>query len=641
MIHLYAEGVELALPSSVSFQYNVENPFVSEAEGYSMSIEVPLSAGRNMSVFGMLQRLDADISKIRFDAQLISPQYCASGVLAVVGISGSNVKLQFLQGRSAQNFISKTDETYINELSLGKSPLPYVYHKVLAPDTLKSIDEGAQAVALPWVMSGSGKMLHNRMIRNPQTGEIKWAPDTTHISYMPYLIVVAKRICEAAGFSYDFSQWEQSVKRHLVVCNVMPESLQMHDFSYPLPHWTISEFFNALEDILGGQFTIDNIARNISYSRSEVTLEKAGVVELRQVVDDFSVTLEVEPEKEQRPEFLRNRGYEDNSGRFWPVRCCDWYIRQRLSERQDPEESSSSLSVSRRGGGGSGTVAPNPGWAYDTMYDSTQAFRDIKRFDTMDELIEYAIAFRYNKNRPGFGGEALFYSADCRSFFCLHAVQLVDISEIPQEYKSKYNISEPGKYHDNWLCPVNDFGDYILDNSDDADRVDLKAVPVDVDVSEALTCFLPFSESSDTEYSDDESARQPRSFSLMMEGKKERPQYYDKLYLGYWTGVRKDHVESGLYPLTSNVSIFKGWKYEFAPEGCDLRLNNGFAYGSPAFRGVDFHKVYKISFIAGSIPDVSAVFLIRGKRYICKKITADFTASGMSRLLKGEFYRLE
>ena len=38
------------------------------------------------------------------------------------------------------------------------------------------------------------------------------------------------------------------------------------------------------------------------------------------------------------------------------------------------------------------------------------------------------------------------------------------------------------------------------------------------------------------------------------------------------------------------------------------------------------------------IPDVRSVFLIRGKRYICEKITATFTENGMSQLLKGVFY---
>ena len=43
-------------------------------------------------------------------------------------------------------------------------------------------------------------------------------------------------------------------------------------------------------------------------------------------------------------------------------------------------------------------------------------------------------------------------------------------------------------------------------------------------------------------------------------------------------------------------------------------------------------------FIADNIPDVRSVFLIRGKRYVCEKLTATFTENGMSQLIKGVFY---
>ncbi|MCI5715458.1 MAG: hypothetical protein MR279_02415 [Bacteroidales bacterium] len=43
-------------------------------------------------------------------------------------------------------------------------------------------------------------------------------------------------------------------------------------------------------------------------------------------------------------------------------------------------------------------------------------------------------------------------------------------------------------------------------------------------------------------------------------------------------------------------------------------------------------------FLADTIPDVRSLFIIRGKRYVCEKLTATFTENGMSQLLKGVFY---
>ena len=43
-------------------------------------------------------------------------------------------------------------------------------------------------------------------------------------------------------------------------------------------------------------------------------------------------------------------------------------------------------------------------------------------------------------------------------------------------------------------------------------------------------------------------------------------------------------------------------------------------------------------FLADKVPDVRSLFLIRGKRYVCEKLTATFSENGMSQLIKGVFY---
>ena len=43
-------------------------------------------------------------------------------------------------------------------------------------------------------------------------------------------------------------------------------------------------------------------------------------------------------------------------------------------------------------------------------------------------------------------------------------------------------------------------------------------------------------------------------------------------------------------------------------------------------------------FLADTIPDVRSLFIIRGKRYVCEKLTATFAENCMSQVLKGVFY---
>ena len=55
---------------------------------------------------------------------------------------------------------------------------------------------------------------------------------------------------------------------------------------------------------------------------------------------------------------------------------------------------------------------------------------------------------------------------------------------------------------------------------------------------------------------------------------------------------------------------------------------------------VDETKLYRYKFLAKTLPSPTSVFLIKGKRYACLKLTAQITVKGMSELVEGEFYEI-
>ena len=70
-----------------------------------------------------------------------------------------------------------------------------------------------------------------------------------------------------------------------------------------------------------------------------------------------------------------------------------------------------------------------------------------------------------------------------------------------------------------------------------------------------------------------------------------------------------------------------------------MRLNKDNNYHSALHKIENKTKVV-FKFLSESIPDVRAVFLIRGKKYVCEKLTATFTEKGLSQLIKGEFWQI-
>ena len=134
-------------------------------------------------------------------------------------------------------------QTYIDELDLGKWPSIYPDNSPTGggaqprPGEEVSYASSAQLwsrtedyTALPWVNNSSGN-LQNCAKWNATASKYEWKvnPDdeddtdfSRGLSFQPYLLWLTKKICEALGYAYNFSLWEQSDYRHLLLMNTTP-----------------------------------------------------------------------------------------------------------------------------------------------------------------------------------------------------------------------------------------------------------------------------------------------------------------------------------------------------------------------------------------------------------------------------------
>ncbi len=104
-----------------SIEYVSENRIFTDADDYSMEIELPLAdCPQNLDIFGMITRKDVDTGDIFFDAVLQDTNFFKRGAVVITGITQESVKVQFLEKRSYQNFFPRFDETYIDELDYAQ-----------------------------------------------------------------------------------------------------------------------------------------------------------------------------------------------------------------------------------------------------------------------------------------------------------------------------------------------------------------------------------------------------------------------------------------------------------------------------------------------------------------------------------------
>lgn len=621
MIQIFVDGMEAELPEDFSFEYTVENVYFTGSGGFTYEIELPLKGSqRNLRIFGFVNDSMVTPAKLQYRACILSGNIVMNGIMKVVDLSDESITLQFLDSKAASNADKTLEETYINELQIGSPKFGWDTYKDSPEDAMESIDDGAECVAIPWVLDSSdgANYVHNSCGIN-YIGRPAWS-GIRSLEFSPYLLTVARGICKAIGYSADFSEWEASEKRHLLVCNALPSSIYgSRDFSTVMPHWTINEFFDNIEPVLQGEFTIDPNKKSVVFRTTENILSDIGDVAIENAVDEFDAEIsDIEDDEPGDAECFRNVGYKENGYRFWNLDSCDWYIRM-----------------------------------------NRDYLKERKRFYTLNELVSFAKKFRYSQNTymSGTWNNNIFYAEDVDCWFCLRAADIKLCEEFPQDIRDEFRMESGKWYYVNELLPVNQFGNYIIEDSDKAETRELSVVPVAIDyISDKtnLRCmFLPFS-GSDEDYvswhavpdgNDTDSLWQPSSFREIMAGKKETPEYYDKLYVGYWFGIN-EHLSDmregkGLCPAVSNFTVYPDFTYTLNSES-HLRLNKGYrsGIGIGRIRNIQKNRIYKFSFLMDSIPKPEATFIIKGQRYICSKIQATFKSSGMSKLLKGEFYRI-
>lgn len=585
-------GHDAVLKTGTSFEYIAENRMFSGSDGYTLSITFPLKdCPENIAIFGNINRADVIARKVIFECEIRHGKFFKFGSMTVNEINASEVKCQFLEGRSERNFSQTFDDIYINELDLGSWPSG-------KPDPAKAWQPlyYPDAVALPWVNDYSGNIQNLAEYTvddaSQKRGHYSWHADTWGLSWQPYLIFIVRKICEAVGYSADLTRWEQSEEhRWLLVCNCLPAAWYTPQFARALPHWSVAEFFEKLELFLGAEFEINHRAKTVDCAFTHEVMDASGTVELRDVLSEHSTEVAVEDAQCEYAE-AKNLVYKECDHAVWKYYSCDWFIK---------------------------------------------AWKDrAVVYESLNELLEANSVWRTwdGQHHRNSQIDRLLYAKDADAYFVIRAV-------------SRSAYFDRVRLRFNYKCvlqPVNLFGGRIVDESEDADQIEIEFVPARIDYTEekyGRCLFLSFSGyDEDNGTGEDESSypfMQTYSIQSIEAGEKEKKaEYYDRIYVGFWDGAQNT-LGKLPYPQVEDIEIMEDWS-NFQYLHFNMRLNNRQLNSRRIVHHIDTAKKTTFKFIADAIPNVRSVFVIHGKKYICEKITATFSEQGMSQLLKGVFY---
>lgn len=322
-MRLFVNNQPVVLKSGQTIDYTIENPVLTEAEGFTLELQLPLAGcAWNLSLFGDIYRTDQAISQT-YPARIEHGSFIRYGVLTILEVTESMISAQFLDGQSQSNLENIFDTTYIHQQSIP-TPADYVEYinshqsdydpadsvqpiawrpadsdhprKWLDLSELRDIvyftgsstgktyaaglGGGYDFITLPWINNYSGNQ-QNIMRRVSPGSEHPYAlsiyrsrnnesntpdADTEEPTYQIYLISLVRKLLDAQGYTYDLTQWESKpADLNLVVFNCAPAVWNITNYARLLPHWTYTEFFDNLGKLLGGLFLIDHQNKHVTF----------------------------------------------------------------------------------------------------------------------------------------------------------------------------------------------------------------------------------------------------------------------------------------------------------------------------------------------------------------------------------------
>lgn len=644
-MRIFVNGKEAVLKKGTSFEYVSENRLFTGSDSYTLSISFPMKdCFVNQQIFGFLSRMDVPKVSVTFECEIVDGTFQKVGVLVITQVSETEVKGQFLEGRSEQNYNISLDDIYINELSLGYAP-SVAKSSVSVADAWK-VYPSVNWVALPWVNNTSG-VLHNAVVASASaTDGVAWE-DASALTFQPYLVYILIKVCEAIGYSCDFTALKSSKFCYLVIMNSLPPSWGSRNFADALPRWSVAQLFEEVENLTDGEFVIDHKTRMVSFRFNYQYAAALPEVVLENVIDAY--TADVSQEEQSQYIGRKNICYSDNGSPLWCYLSCRWYIDIKRGDALVFDYYSELYS-----------------WAQSYLTSGVETVTG----HTGAVGTQYFVGYR-----RGSEGNRLLYCREVDTFFVMYNYKVEVVN-------STSNVFGGTTYWYRYyyrVMPVNQFGMRLAGS--EAEEVTLSIVPIWVDATDDQhgdCVFLECGEYDGASLSADSSGNtstsnggtslwfnrgggsgtrgdasyssssdvaegiyQPDAGRAIERGEVVKAeQFFDKLYVGFWCGAEKRTDGRQPVPSTDCIRIEGTCQRMVYPFSLRLDGTGENAVGSSYIKNIDAMKKHTFSFLASAVPDPMSVFCIRGIRYLCEKITATFSEKGMSQMMKGVFYRI-
>lgn len=620
MTEVYIDQQRVFFKENTNLKLTIENTFFEDAGSYTLDVIFPLHIEENRKAFGAINRLDVSKRYKTFDAMIVvDSRVVFKGTAKITNISDAEVKLQMLSGNSHVKFWTKAQKMYIDEFQ-------YEYtDKCTSFDRFAHLD-GAGSVPVIDAGSFPGKKgifcyvpildengSENQVLNSHQlimnTAEFEVISHGYSVDHLPsYVRVYRENICPNLmfvtrwilghlGYSVRRNDRDNDFVNSIYIATAahttknstsynMKSSSEEKAMAKALPHWTVEEFIKQLQNFLNVTVVFNDLDSTVDIVSSAYT---DGEIDIsNDILDEFEVEVFDDADVESNL-FDSNVKYKEGASEYHEIDIVD--------------------------------------------KDLISSFNEI-HCTVQESLTQW----------------------DCMS---AEEKKMAIWTTESGQFCAKVEIGEDGKETLERIR-FNHFG-AIIRNSENENDVELKISPVATTTEIKMPVYTYFNSSGGGITTNLFVVRDRRKQTVLcLQNHYEaasRPTVWDAINGTKEEGSEKEDimqvflmddeaVPSGFYYLTFQTP-FTHWDYNRPGNNVEHKnwslalANDDSAYYIGKYhesaRRQNRNAEHRVKFTADRIPSVYAIFLIRNKRYACKKLEVQFGAEGMEKVINGYF----
>lgn len=316
MNELYINNNRIQTSEATSIKLVDENTYFTKSGKYTFDIEIPLKNNHNVRLIGPINRLDVTKNTANMNARIIADGHkIIDGTATVTQISDEKMKIQILSGNAEFNFLSKFQNSYIDEMDLGGVTdengnrynegdyVTYLFYSSNKYKIMYGLYGETDYVFFP-VHDTSNDVVHNDVC--VRIGGVVTFPRTIYnydsiihpgdyggyiatLAVQPYWCFIIKKVFSVLGYTVIENQIENTVLRNAFIANAK----RTLTFNQVLPHWTVAQFIEEIEHFFGVIIEANDSNKEIRIIRRAMYLDQEKVY-LEDICDEFEVDVDEE-----------------------------------------------------------------------------------------------------------------------------------------------------------------------------------------------------------------------------------------------------------------------------------------------------------------------------------------------------------